>query len=186
MILFLGNDEVGMNYTANVYPFRQDSSFLYFWNVDQPGLAAIIDADAGTDTLYGDDVTIADVVWSGPQPTIADRAADGAVGATAPKAALAEHVRAAIAQGRAVHFLVPYRGDHTVTLAGLLGIDPSTVKAQRSKALHEAVAAQRLYKTPEEIAQVELAVDVSRDMYAAAMRAVSPGRMEHEIVGDHP
>ena len=77
IVLFLGNDEVGMNYSANVYPFRQDSSFLYFWALDQPGLAAVIDIDARTETLFGDDVTVADVVWSGPQPTIASRAAAG-------------------------------------------------------------------------------------------------------------
>jgi len=184
LILFLGNDEVGMNYTANVYPFRQDSSFLYFWKVDHPGLAAVIDVDAGTETLLGDDVTIADVVWSGPQPSIADRAAEAAVGATAPKSALAEHVSAAVQKGRPVHFLAPYRADHTVALASLLGITPGGVKDKRSKALHEAVATQRLYKTPEEVAEIETAVDVSREMYLAAMRAAAPGRMEHEIVGE--
>jgi Xaa-Pro aminopeptidase len=184
VILFLGNDEVGMNYTANVYPFRQDSSFLYFWSVDQPGLTAIIDVDAGTDTLFGDDVTIADVVWSGPQPSIADRAAEAAVTTTAPKSALAEAVASAAQQGRPVHFLAPYRGDHTVAIAGLLGIAPEAVKDKRSIALHEAVTAQRLHKTPEEVAEIELAVDISRDMYLAAMRAAAPGRMEHEIVAE--
>jgi Xaa-Pro aminopeptidase len=184
LILFLGNDEVGMNYTANVYPFRQDSSFLYFWNVDQPGLAAVIDVDAGTETLFGDDVTIADVVWSGPQPSIADRAAEAAIGATAPKSALAEQVDAAVEQGRPVHFLAPYRGDHALAIAALLGIEPATFKDRRSRPLHEAIAAQRLYKTPEEVADIEMAVDVSRDMYLAAMRAAAPGRMEHEIVGE--
>src|SRR6185369_5443587 len=78
LVLFLGNDEVGMNYAANVYPFRQDSTFLYFWAVDQLGLAAAIDIDAGTETLFGDDATIADVVWSGPQRSLADRAAEAA------------------------------------------------------------------------------------------------------------
>jgi len=184
LILFLGNEEVGMNYTANVYPFRQDSSFLYFWNVDQPGLAAVIDADAGTETLFGDDVTIADAVWSGPQSGIADRAAGAAIGATAPRTDLAGQVSAAVGQGRPVHFLAPYRADHTVAIAALLGIDPAAVKDKRSRTLHEAIAAQRLYKTPEEVAEIELAVDVSRDMYLAAMRAAAPGRMEHEIVGE--
>ena len=47
LILLLGNEEVGMNYAANVYPFRQDSTFLYFFAVDQPGLAAVIDVEAG-------------------------------------------------------------------------------------------------------------------------------------------
>ena len=184
LILFLGNDEVGMNYTANVYPFRQDSSFLYFWNIDQPGVAALIDADTGTETLFGDDVTVADVVWSGPQPTIADRAVTADIGATAPRQAFADQVSAAVQQGRPVHFLAPYRGDHTVALATLLAIPPAAVKDKRSRKMHEAVAAQRLFKTPEEVAEVEMAVDVSRDMYLAAMGGARPGRREYEIVGE--
>jgi Xaa-Pro aminopeptidase len=184
LILFLGNDEVGMNYAANVYPFRQDSSFLYFWNVDQPGLAAAIDVDAGTETLFGDDITVADVVWSGPQPSIRDRAAQGAVANTAPAAALADVVVTAVKAGRPVHFLAPYRAEHTVKLAALLGVAPSAVKEKRSKVLHQAVAAQRLYKTPEEVADIEFAVDVSREMYAAAMRAAAPGLKEHQIVAE--
>jgi Xaa-Pro aminopeptidase len=184
LILFLGNEEVGMNYAANVYPFRQDSTFLYFFAVDQPGLAACIDADAGTDTLFGDDITVADVVWSGPQPSIADRAAEGGVRDTAPSAALAARVSAALKKGRTVHFLAPYRAEHTVKLAALLGVPPAEIKDKRSVAFHKAVAAQRLYKTPEEVADIELAVDVSREMYAAAMRAARPGKKEHEIVAE--
>jgi len=46
------------------------------------------------------------------------------------------------------------------------------------------VAAQRLYKTPEEVADIEMAVDVSREMYAAAMRAAKPGLKEHQIVAE--
>jgi Xaa-Pro aminopeptidase len=83
-----------------------------------------------------------------------------------------------------VHFLAPYRPEHTLELATILGIAPTAVKEKRSAALHNAVAAQRLYKTPEEIADIEFAVDVSREMYAAAMRATAPGIKEHEIVGE--
>ena len=184
LILLLGNEEVGMNYAANIYPFRQDSTFLYFFAVDQPGLAAVIDVDAGTDTLFGDDVTVADVVWSGPQPTIATRGAEGSVKEIAPTSALAERVSAALRQGRTVHFLAPYRAEHTVKLAALLNVAPGAVKDKRSLALHHAVAAQRLYKTPEEVKDIELAVDVSRDMYAAAMRAAKPGKKEHEVVAE--
>jgi Xaa-Pro aminopeptidase len=184
LVIFLGNDDVGMNYAANVYPFRQDSTFLYFWAVDSPGLAAAIDVDAGTETLFGDDATVADVVWSGPQPSVADRAAEGAVARTAPAAALAEQVGAALGKHRPVHFLSPYRGDHTVRLAALLGVEPAAVRDRRSLALHHAVAAERLYKSAEEVAEMELAVEVSRAMYTAAMRAVRPGVGEHEIVAE--
>jgi Xaa-Pro aminopeptidase len=184
LVLFLGNDEVGMNYSANVYPFRQDSSFLYFWALDQPGLAAVIDIDAGTDTVFGDNVTVADVVWSGPQPTIASRAAQAGVKKTAAAGQLADVVQRAVKKRRPVHFLAPYRAEHVVKLAALTGIKPDKVRDKRSVALHKAVAAQRLYKTAEEIADIETAVDVSREMYAAAMRAVKPGLKEHQIVAE--
>ena len=184
LALFLGNDEVGMNYAANVYPFRQDSTFLYFWALDQPGLAAVIDIDARTETVFGDDVTVADVVWSGPQPTLKSRAAEAGAKKTATSAKLADVVQTAIKKKRAVHFLAPYRAEHVVKLAALTGIKPDKVREKRSAAFHHAVAAQRLYKTAEELADIELAVDVSREMYAAAMRAATPGLKEYQIVAE--
>jgi Xaa-Pro aminopeptidase len=184
IVLFLGNEEVGMNYAANVYPFRQDSSFLYFWALDQPGLAAVIDIDANTETLFGDDVTMADVVWSGPQPTIASRAAAAGVKKTAASVKLTDVVQAAMKRKRPVHFLAPYRAEHVVKLAALTGIKAAKLRDKRSGAFHKAVAAQRSYKTPDEIADIEMAIDVSREMYAAAMRAARPGRKEHEIVAE--
>ena len=184
LIVFLGNDEVGMNYAANVYPFRQDSTFLYFWAMDQPGFAAVIDADAGSSTLFGDDVTMADVVWSGPQPSVAEQGRKAAVGHVAPAEALATRVKAAVSKGQAVHFLAPYRAEHTVKLAALLNVPPAAVREKRSLVLHRGVAAQRLYKTPEEVADIELAIDVSKDMYASAMRMARPGRKEYEVVAE--
>jgi Xaa-Pro aminopeptidase len=184
VLLFLGNDEVGMNYTANIYPFRQDSTFLYFWAVDQPGVAAMIDIDADTETLFGDDQTVADIVWSGPLPTLADRSATAGIASTAPMATLATRLNAAIAQGRRVHFLAPYRPEHSEKLSALLGIHQSAVKGYRSEDFHVAVIAQRSYKSAEEIADLDAAVNVSREMYAAAMRAAQPGRYEHEVVAE--
>ena len=92
LILLLGNDEVGMNYAANTYHFRQDSTFLYFFAVDLPGLAAVIDVDQGTETLFGDDLTVADIVWTGPQPTIADKRRPAGIAATAPMAELEKRI----------------------------------------------------------------------------------------------
>ena len=184
LILLLGNDEVGMNYAANVYAFRQDSTFLYYFAVDQPGLAAIIDIDEGTETLFGDDLTVADIVWNGPQPTMADHARPAGIGSTTPTSGLAARVAAAIGQGRRIHFLAPYRPEHTLKLAGLLGLHPSAVGDYRSDALHKAIVAQRSYKSALEVADIETAVNVSRDMYLAAMPAAKPGRYEREIVAE--
>ena len=184
LLLFLGNEEVGMNYTANVYPFRQDSTFLYFWAVDQPGLAALIDIDQDTETLFGDDQAMADIVWSGPLPTLADRCAPAGIAAHAASAALAERLTTALRQGRRVHFLAPYRAEHTEKLSALLGLHASMVRDYRSEAFHRAVIAQRSYKSAEEVADLDEAVNVSREMYAAAMRAARPGRHEYSVVAE--
>lgn len=184
LVLFLGNDEVGRTYAASVYPFRQDSTFLYFWGVDQPGLAALIDIDADADILVGEDATIADVVWSGPLPTLAERGAKSGVTRVITPAALQEQLSAAVLAGRTVHYLAPYRSDHTVKLAGWLGLANNAVAPGRSEAFHKAIVAQRSYKSAEELAEMERAVGVSRAMYAAAMAAARPGKFEYEIVAE--
>jgi Xaa-Pro aminopeptidase len=184
LILLLGNDEVGMNYAANTYHFRQDSTFLYFFAVDLPGLAGLIDIDRGTETLFGDDLTVADIVWTGPQPTIAEQARAGAVAATAPMEELEKRISEAIAQGRRVHFLKPYRAEHTLKVTALLGLKPTIVASYRSEPLHKAVVAQRNIKSAGEVAEIEQAIGVSRQMYLAAMAAAKPGKYEYEVVAE--
>lgn len=181
--LFLGNDEAAMNYAANVYPFRQDSTFLYFWAVDQPGLAAVIDIDNGIEAVVGEEATMADVVWSGPLPSLRDRAAQAGVNRTLTPAELQSLLTTAGAQGRTVHFLAPYRPEHTLKLSSWLGLPAADIKAQRSVALHKAVIAQRSYKSAEEVAAMEAAVAVSQRMYDAAMRVARPGAFEYQVVG---
>jgi Xaa-Pro aminopeptidase len=111
------------------------------------------------------------------------RAAQGDVRETAPAAALAGRVSEALEKKRTVHFLAPYRAEHTVKLATLLGV-AAAIREDRSLAFHKAVAKQRLYKSPEEVADIEMAVEVSREMYAAAMRATRPGIREYEVVAE--
>ncbi len=184
VILLLGNDEVGMNYAANTYHFRQDSTFLYFFAVDLPGLAAVIDIDEGTETVYGDDLTVADIVWTGPQPTMADHGRTAGIAASAPMADLETKLAAVIAQGRRVHFLKPYRSEHTLKITNLLGLKPSMVASYRSEALHKAVVAQRHIKSADEVAEIERAVNVSREMYLTAMAVAAPGKYEYEVVAE--
>ena len=80
LILFLGNEESSMNYKDNWYPFRQDSNFLYYFGLNTAGLAAVIDADSGEEIIFGNELTIDDIVWTGPLPSVSDMA--GAVGIT--------------------------------------------------------------------------------------------------------
>jgi Xaa-Pro aminopeptidase len=184
LILLLGNDEVGMNYAANTFHFRQDSTFLYFFAVDQPGVAALLDIDNGTETLFGDDLTVDDIVWTGPLPTMADHCKPAGIAASAPMSALEAQLAVAIRQGRRIHFLAPYRPEHTLKITQWLGIKPTMVAAYRSEELHKAVVTQRNIKSPEEVADIERAVNVSREMYLTAMAAAKPGKYEYEIVAD--
>ena len=181
LLLFLGNTELGMNYADNIYHFRQDSTFLYYFASDYSGLAAIIDIDEDKEIIFGDELTIDDIVWTGVQPTIKEKSERVGITLTRPMAELAAYLKAAQAKGQTIHFLPPYRGEHRVWLQELLGIHPAAQDAAVSMKFVKAVIAQRNYKSEEEIAQIEEAVNVSVDMHCAAMRAVRPGVTEAQI-----
>ncbi len=182
LLLFLGNTEVGMNYADNAYHFRQDSTFLYYFASDYSGLAAIIDIDEDKEIIFGDELTIDDIVWTGVQPTIKEKSERVGISLTMPMASLATYLKGAMQKGQKIHFLPPYRGEHKVWLQELLGINPWEQQAGVSMDFVKAVIAQRNCKSDEEIAQIEEAVNVSVDMHCAAMRAVRPGTTEAEIV----
>lgn len=181
LLLFLGNTETGMNYADNIYPFRQDSTFLYYFASDYAGLAAIIDVDEDKEIIFGDELTIDDIVWTGVQPTIKEKCERVGISETMPMAQLATYLKKAQAKGQQIHFLPPYRGEHQVWLQELLGIVPAEQKATASMKFVRAVINQRNYKTAEEIEQIEEAIGVSVDMHCAAMRAVRPGVTEAQI-----
>ncbi len=183
LLIFLANEESPMNYPANTFHYRQDSSFLYFFGLSSPGLAAIVDADEATDTLYGDDIGIEDIIWMGNLPKFKDRALEVGVRRTAPRAAFGETVRKALASGRRVHYLPPYRPDNAVALSELLGIPVKDLKAKASAAFIKAAVDQRLLKSKEEIREIECAVAVSQEMYVSAMKLARPGRYEYQISG---
>ncbi|MGD1009592.1 MAG: aminopeptidase P family protein [Candidatus Aminicenantales bacterium] len=184
LVLFLGNEESPMNYADNGYHFRQDSSFLYFFGLDFAGLAGVIDLDEGTVAIYGNDLTIDDFVWMGPQPTIRERALAIGVEKTGPRAALRDVLKAAKAVGRKVHFLPPYRAENAIMLMDGLGVAPDKAGAEASAELIKAVVGQRAIKGPEEVKEIEAAVNTSVDMHMAAMRMVHPGVREAEIAAE--
>jgi len=181
LLLFLGNDESPMNYTDNTYSFRQDSTWLYYFGIDHAGLAAVIDIDAHEITVFGNDLTIDDIVWTGPQPTIAELAAHAGVTKTAKAAALADVLKAAKAKGRTIHFLPPYRSEHRLKLADALGQSQAQIAAGASLELIRAVIAMRNHKTAEEVAEIERAVNITIDMHVTGMAMARPGMKESDI-----
>ena len=181
LILFLGNDESPMNYADNGYHFRQDSTFLYYFGIDFPGLAALVNVDSGQEIIFGNDYTIDDIVWMGPQPTIAERAAQCGVEKVLPFSELSKIVQTAALRSMEIHFLPPYRAEHKLQLQALLGLQPEQFAAKSSVKLIRAVVSQREIKTAEEIAEIERAVDLSVDMHVAAMQMARPGLTEAQI-----
>jgi Xaa-Pro aminopeptidase len=181
LTLFLGNDESPMNYADNAYRFRQDSSFLYYFGLDTPSLTALIDIDEGTEAIYGDDLTVEDFIWTGPLPSLRDRAAQVGVEGTMALSRLGDVLARARDRGRTIHFLPPYRAENKLKLLSWLGIPPDRATAEASVALIRAVVDQRSIKSPEEIAEIEKAVDVSVDMHLMALRMAGPGVAEAQI-----
>jgi len=177
LILFLGNDDSPMNYADNGYHFRQDSTFLYYFGIDFPGIAAVIDVDNQCEIIFGDDYTIDHIVWMGPQPTMIDRAAETGIFITKPIGELAK----TLTGNKQIHYLPPYRTEHVLKIHELTGVPTKEVSAKFSLKLVKAVIGQRELKSAEEIAEIERAVDLSVDMHVAGMQMARPGMTEAQV-----
>lgn len=180
-MLFLGNREAAFNYADNTYPFRQDSTFLYLFGIDQPNFAATIDAASGNVVIYADDVTMDDIIWMGPQPSVAEMAQRVGVQATKPYSMLAADVKAAARSGRDVHFVPSYRGETVIELAELLETQPSKIKAMPSASLIHALIELRSVKEQCEIEELERHMAVGYNMHYAAMRMAKDGVSEKVV-----
>jgi Xaa-Pro aminopeptidase len=183
LILFLGNEESPMNYPGNPYHFRQDSTFLYFFGLDSPALAAVIDIDEDKEIVFGNDVEVEDIIWMGFQPLLLERAMGAGIKETAPLNQLDETIKQAAQKGKKVHYLPPYRPETKLKVAQLLNLQPDKVGENASKELIREVVTQRSVKIKEEIDEIEKALSISYEMHTTAMRMAKPGVYEREIVG---
>jgi Xaa-Pro aminopeptidase len=183
LILLLGNEESSMNYRDNLYPFRQDSSFLYFFGMDKPGLAGVIDIDNDQELIYGRDLTIDEIVWTGPQPSLAEQAAPAGITIIRLSDGLPHDMVAARGAGRTIHFLPPYRPENILKISGWLGIAPGAVKEHASVPLIKAVVTQRSIKSAGEVEQIEEAVNTTAAMHLAAITGARDGMTEAQLAG---
>jgi len=183
LLLFLSNGESPMNYPANTFHYRQDSTFLYFFGLNFPALAAVIDIDEDRQTVFGNDLDMEDIIWMGPQPSLKSRCQKIGVTDTAPLAKLSETLQNAVRLGRKIHFLPPYRSENSLWLEKLLGIRAENVMNFASGEFVKAVIAQRSLKDREEIREIEAALAVTAVMYREAMAMAQPGVFEREIAG---
>ena len=179
LLLFLGNDESGMNYADNTYHFRQDSTFLYFFGLPYAGLSAIIDIDNNREIIFGDELTIDAIVWMGTQPTLKEKSEAAGITEVRPFKEIETYLKNAQQKGQPIHYLPTYRAEHQIKLFQWLGVVPGAEKP--SVPFIMGVVNQRNYKSEEEIAEIEKACIVTADMHLAAMRTVRPGIRESEV-----
>ncbi len=183
ILLFLGNSEAAVNYPGNQYRFRQDSTFNYFFGLTDPDLAAIIDLDSGEEIIFGNDVDIDDIIWMGPQPLLKDKAEKVGVHKTDLLSSLDLYVAKAVAGGRRVHFLPPYRYHNMIQINRMLGIPFGDMKRSASEDFIKGVVSLRLIKQECEIAEIEKACDIGYEMHYNAMKMMRLGMVEQELVG---
>jgi Xaa-Pro aminopeptidase len=176
LILFVGNAEAPAQYKDNCYKWRQDSSWLYYWGLDEPLMAAVMSIDSGEEILFADDVEIDDIIWMGPQPSVESKAALVGVSRHRPYGELASWLAERV-KGRKVHFLPPSRYYNTLKLQELV---PG---GQPSEALIKAVISMRLIKEPVEIKAIDEACDLGVAMHSVARNAITLGIVEQDIVG---
>ncbi|SDC05836.1 aminopeptidase P family protein [Williamwhitmania taraxaci] len=181
IMLFLGNEESPMNYADNTYHFRQDSSFLYYFGLNTPSLAAIIDIDENRTILFGDELTIDLIVWMGTQPSLREKAHATGITDVRPLSALSDYLRSAQLKNRTIHFLSPYRPENQIKLFKLLGINPDEQPKHTSTQMIRAVVEQRAIKEDQEVMEIEKAANVTVEMHRTAMRFAQPGMRESDI-----
>lgn len=184
LILLLGNQESPMNYTDNTYRFRQDSNFLYYFGLDIAGLAGIIDIDSGEEIIFGNDLTIDDIVWTGPQPSISDMSIQVGVTKSKPLGALEDIIQRASNSKREIHIIPPYRHDNIIRLSQWLGTNIASIKDLVSIPLIKAIVSQRSIKEPIEILELHKAAIITSEMHLAAMKSAKSGMKEYEIVSN--
>lgn len=184
VIILFGNNNSPANFPNNGYhPFRQDSSFLYYFGLNRDGLVGVIDVDNDIETLIGDDISIDDIVWYGSVESVHDMAEQVGVKNSAPMKSLKTICNDAMRQKRRIHFLPPYRADIKIQIFDLLGIHPNQQKESASMDLIKAIVKMRSVKTDEEVEELERAAVIGYKMHTTAMKMCRPGITEQEIAG---
>ena len=182
LVVLMGNEESSMNYEHNWYPYRQDSNFLYYFGLNTTGLAAVIDIESGEEIIFGNELTIDDIVWTGALPSIREMALEVSVTVTRPYNAIEQAIRSALASGRKVHILPPYRPENKIKLSEWFRVPVRGLDELVSVTLIKAIVSQRSYKEAREVAEMHQATLTSGKMHLAAMRYAKPGMKEYEVM----
>ncbi|MBP5642611.1 MAG: aminopeptidase P family protein [Bacteroidales bacterium] len=180
---FVANDEASMNYPDNTYHYRQDSNFAYFFGLNHPDLVGVIDFESGKEILFGKEVTIDDVIWCGPLPSLQEQGEMIGIKDCRDINRFPEYIREQMEKGRMIHVTPPYRGDTTIKIANYMDIDVYDVENYVSQLLIEAIVSLREIKSEIEIKEMDYAAETAYYMQTTAMKMCKPGVIEQEISG---
>jgi len=183
VLLFPGNEAVPRNYPGNTYPFRQDSTFLYFWGLDIPDLVACLDGDTGEAILFGNDSTPEEQVWTGPQVPLIDQAQAAGISNVKTLDALPDYITSVVNQGRSVLTLPQYRAENVAFLQWLRNETGFTANREEDDRFLDTVIALRSQKAPEEVAEIQAAIAITTEFHQEVMRKARPGMSEQELAG---
>lgn len=182
ILLFMGNEESPINFKDNTYHFRQDSTFLYYFALNEPHLAALIDLDEQKAIVFGDEMSLDDIVWMGRQETLKDKCASVGLDFLQASSELENYLGRAQAKGRQIHFLPPYRSENKIRLSQALGLAIDELPGSASITFIKAVIAQRSIKSAEEIHEINQAASISADIHHLIMQTAKPGQTERDLV----
>ena len=183
VILLMSNDDSPMNYPANPYHYRQDSTFLYYIGLDEPNIHAIIDLDKGKEIIFGNDLSIDDIIWMGPQPKVKEKAERIGIDLVLPLSEFGKYISDCVKKSRRIHYLPLYRHEHFSKLSSWLKIESENIKKNVSVELIHTVIDQRSFKSEEEVNEIESAHNITYDMHTTAMKMAKVGMLEREIYG---
>ncbi|NME35952.1 aminopeptidase P family protein [Fusobacterium sp. FSA-380-WT-3A] len=182
IILICGNSLSPANCRDNTFPFVQDSTFLYYFGLNKENLIGVIDIDKEQEYIFGNELTMDDIIWSGPQISLGDQCKLVGVENLFPYEEIKRFLYEVKHSGRKIHYINQYLPNNIINIADWLEIKPSEVNDYISEELSYAVVEQRNYKTPEEVQEIIKAVNVTRDMHLKAMEIAKPGMKEYEVV----
>ncbi|WP_022669135.1 aminopeptidase P family protein [Desulfospira joergensenii] len=183
LVLFMGNDAVPRNFPDNCYPFFQDASFLYYWGISSPGLSAVIDIDNDREILFGNDYTVDDIIWMGPQEPLVETAGRTGVKEVRSLRELKPFLENSGLKKQDLHYLPQYRSDTLLKLEKAAGIPHEAVNQGASISLVRAVIEQRSIKSKDEVSQIRSALEITKEMFSLAMEASRPGMYEYQVIG---
>lgn len=183
-VLLMAGGALSRNYPANVFPYRADGTFLYFFQRPEPGSAAFFDPATGKVTLFLAERTVADALWHGALEPFSDVKARQGVDEVLPVENLETEITKR-ASGRQVRSIAVADPKATRRARSITGeeLDFDDPKKVGEGALLELIAKLRLHKDADELNEIRRLVPVTREAHLLAMKHSKPGVGEQFLKG---